>query len=263
MNKYWVISKLYAKSQVNFRSKLFGTFTSFTLRLAVLIAIYSYAFDYAGGDINQVSFAIAAWSLAVYFVLMYSGSRSTAKTLSDDIKNGIIETKINKPLNFASLKVFENFGSAIPNLVSLAVLSLIIVTAIAGFPEYQATVLKTAGTFGVFVLGLILSYLIYVTISLSAFWIEESTPVFWITDKFIMVLGGSYVPVALFPGTLKAFAEVSPFGATLFITQMWTLEFESLIIYFLLTQIIWIVSFYIILNYLYSKAVKKLSVNGG
>ena len=92
---------------------------------------------------------------------------------------------------------------------------------------------------------------------------QDVKPIYWIVDKFVMVLGGSYLPVALFPNTMKIMAFLSPFGAINFtsstVYQSWNTEFY----YRLGLQVIWIIIFGNILLYVYNKARLKMMINGG
>ena len=78
-----------------------------------------------------------------------------------------------------------------------------------------------------------------------------------------MVLGGSYLPVALFPPFMKFLAFISPFGAINFtsstVYSTWNNEFLIRI----LLQIVWIVVFGLLLVYVYKKAREKAMINGG
>ena len=111
--------------------------------------------------------------------------------------------------------------------------------------------------------GAILSLLLYTLVGLLAFWIEDTNPVFWIVDKAVMILGGSYLPVALFPKFMYKLALYSPFGASQFITHTvydtWQTNWYILIG----IQIFWSLVIGSIVYILFAKARRKVSVNGG
>ena len=52
-------------------------------------------------------------------------------------------------------------------------------------------------------------------IGLSAFWIVDTSPVYWIWQKLAFVLGGLLLPLELYPDWLRAAARLSPFPAML------------------------------------------------
>ena len=114
-----------------------------------------------------------------------------------------------------------------------------------------------------FILASTLIIIIYGIVGLFAFWIEEVAPIFWIVDKSVMVLGGSYLPVALFPNFLYKIAIYSPFGASMFVSQIvydtWKVNWMGLV----LIQIFWIIILGIFMIWLFKRAKDKVSVNGG
>ena len=111
--------------------------------------------------------------------------------------------------------------------------------------------------------GIILTVLLYSMVGLLAFWIEDITPVFWITNKTVMILGGSYLPVALFPPLMKKIALYTPFGASQFVThtvyESWQTNWYQLVG----IQIFWILVCGCIVYVMFKKARQKVSVNGG
>ena len=96
-----------------------------------------------------------------------------------------------------------------------------------------------------------------------AFWVEDINPIFWIVDKFVMILGGSYLPIALFPRFMFNIAKYSPFGASMFVTHTvydtWKTDWYVLCG----IQLVWILMLGLFLYWLFNKAKKKVSVNGG
>ena len=78
-----------------------------------------------------------------------------------------------------------------------------------------------------------------------------------------MVLGGSYLPIALFPKIMKDIATYSPFGAINFVTSTVYSSWQNEFIIKILMQIVWIVLLYFLLRWLFEKAKRKLAINGG
>jgi ABC-2 type transport system permease protein len=50
-------------------------------------------------------------------------------------------------------------------------------------------------------------------IGLLAFWLEDVSPLYWLWQKAMFVLGGMFVPLALYPEWLRLVALWSPFSA--------------------------------------------------
>ena len=96
-----------------------------------------------------------------------------------------------------------------------------------------------------------------------AFFIQDIRPIHWIVDKFVMILGGSYLPISMFPKFMKIIAYVSPFGAINFasstVYDSWNNEF----IIRISLQLLWIGIFGVLMHYIYEKSRKKAMINGG
>ena len=104
------------------------------------------------------------------------------------------------------------------------------------------------------IIGSILGLILYSIIGLLSFFMQDVRPIYWITDKLVMLLGGSYLPVALFPRIMKIFAYISPFGAINFTSSTVYSSWNNEFIIRILLQIIWIIVFGLILIYVYKKA---------
>ena len=103
----------------------------------------------------------------------------------------------------------------------------------------------------------------YGIIGLMAFFIQDNRPIHWIVDKFVMILGGSYLPISMFPKILKIAAFYSPFGAINFATSTVYASWENEYLIRIGLQIAWIIIFGNLLFFVYNKTKKKAMVNGG
>ena len=92
---------------------------------------------------------------------------------------------------------------------------------------------------------------------------EDIKPLHAIIDKSIMILGGSYLPIALFPPLLYKVSIWSPFGASQFITHIVYNNWEDNFLKMISLQIFWIVLLGLLLYLIYKRAEKALTVNGG
>jgi len=108
-----------------------------------------------------------------------------------------------------------------------------------------------------------LSLIIYSIVGLLAFWVEDINPIFWVVDKAVMILGGSYLPVALFPKFMYNLALYSPFGASQFITHTVYDSWKTDWVLLIGLQLFWILVLGVALYLIFASARKKVSVNGG
>ena len=66
--------------------------------------------------------------------------------------------------------------------------------------------------------GLVAAALItalYLWIGLLAFWLEDVSPVYWVSQKALFVLGGLMLPIELYPDFIRRAAAFTPFPSVL------------------------------------------------
>lgn len=232
-------------------------------RCGILLALYWYVFQLNGGVVNGLTYPIAAWSMFFYFAFSVLVLRHISQAIMEDIKNGNIEILFSKPVSYLSYRMAFQIGRGLYSFLVITTLGVITLGSIIGFPETMLSPMFLITMPIVLILGSILSLVLYSIIGLLAFWIEDIDPVFWMVDKAVMILGGSYLPVALFPDFIYKIALYSPFGATQFITHTvyktwsteWFLKFGI--------QTFWILVLGLIMYILFTQAKQKVSVNGG
>lgn len=232
-------------------------------RCGLLLLIYAYVFKQRGGDINGNNFTLVAWSLFFYFCFSSLRLRNLPFEVINDIKTGAVETLFAKPIPYVQYKFFWQVGLGLfPFLVNL-LFGITLLYFWIGFPSqfldfnfWLSFSLALSGCF-------VLCGIIYSLVGLTAFWLEEASPVCWVIDKMIMVLGGSYLPVALFPEFMLWLAKYSPFGASQFITHSLTHYWSKHWLSYVSIQFFWIVVLGTSVLVVYKAAHRRLTVNGG
>lgn len=233
------------------------------VRCGLLLVLYHYTFQVKGGIIAGQTYPVVAWSMFLYFIFMTFRLRQLDQVINDDIQSGRIEMFVNKPVSYLAYRMWSQIGSgsaAVALLVPLGICAMLV--------AIPAPAMLATGFFWLtlpFVLlgCTLLSLIIYAIVGMSAFWIDDCTPVHWIIDKLIMILGGSYLPIAFFPPIMKAIADYSPFGACQFITHMTADSWQTEAWRLIGIQWAWVLVLGIAMVLMYKNARQKLSVNGG
>lgn len=232
-------------------------------RCGVLLVLYWYIFKTKGGEINGVTFQIASWSMFLYFAFMTLRLRDLASSIMQDIKSGTVEILFSKPVHYLMYRIWWQFGAGLYPFFVATILGTLALMFFVGIPSTMSTSFFFITLGIVFVLSTVLSLLVYSIVGLLSFWIEDIKPLYWIVDKAVMILGGSYLPVALFPPLMYKIAIWSPFGASQFVThtvyETWRIDYIQMFG----IQIFWIVSLGIVVSVMFGRAHKKVSVNGG
>lgn len=262
INKYFEVFSISLKEVMYYPQKLQGTLIIIPIRIFILLLIYRYAFDYIGRSINGINADIAIWSIAIYQILLFAQFRGIFNTINSEIRRGDLETQLNKPYNYLIYKFWEQLGKGFPNLlISLCTVFPLLFFLTGGVPSL--TITGFIGGLFLIIGGTLVSAGLYILIVLPALWIDDAQPFFWIVDKAILILGGAFIPLALLPKAVQTFANITPFGAPMFATQMFNPNFNQIWFYLFLVQVVWVLILLFSIYVIFSKISQKLSINGG
>ena len=112
--------------------------------------------------------------------------------------------------------------------------------------------------------AMLLVYGLHVVIGLLAFWLRDVTPVFWIAQKLLFVLGGLMLPLTLYPDWVQRLAHLTPFPAMLGGPAGLLVAATAPDLVQLARDLaIWIAVVAIVARTLFQRAVRTLQVSGG
>ncbi len=264
MAKYWYLFVVAWRSSLLYRGSIFGWIIVMLIRLGVLLSLYSFAYQQTTvSSLQGISFSVAIWSITSYFLFFSWGTRQLYREIASDFRLGTIENKVNKPYNYLVYVITHRIGTGAAFVVPSAVVAIAFIWLLAGRPPILFSWAWFVSAIGVIAGGLIVSVLSYSLIGLTAAWLQDSEPLFWLIDKTILIFGGSYIPMALFPKTVRTIAELTPFGAGTFLTQIFNPDFTTRSGTLFLAQVAWILILGSIVWLVFRQAQAKLSVNGG
>jgi ABC-2 type transport system permease protein len=232
-------------------------------RCGVILILYWYVFKLKGGLINGTTFLLAAWSILFYFSFSVLRLRDISREIMRDVQTGNVEVLFSKPISYLSYRMWWQIGSGLYSFVVITLLAVVALIFIIGLPPTMTIGIFIPTLILTFLCGVILSLFLYTIIGLLSFWIEDINPIFWMVDKAVMILGGSYLPIALFPEFIFKMAIYSPFGSSQFVThtvyKTWQTNWYQLVG----IQLFWIILLGLIIYFRFNKAKQKVSVNGG
>ena len=116
----------------------------------------------------------------------------------------------------------------------------------------------------VMIFGLTLDFLISFITGLFTFWMEDSYAIGWIYSKAQLVFGGLIIPLTLFPPKVQHIAQLLPFSQLYASAAHLVVNF-SLPLFggFVLTQVSYLLLFYLLATYMFNRVIKLVTVNGG
>lgn len=256
------VIKIIMMNQIQDRTNLLLDIFNMFSRCFIIFLLYAYVFKLNGGLINGVDYPTTMWSMFFYFCIMILNIRRIDNLIMQDVKSGNVELFMNKPTSYLTLSFLKVIGQGIFSFVFISLIGAAIMILFIGIPNVNLIIFIPTFILSL-VLGQILGLMIYGIIGLMAFFMQDNRPIHWIVDKFVMILGGSYLPISMFPPLLKWIAFLSPFGAINFATSTVYASWNNEYLMRLGLQVGWIIIFGFILNFVYRKSKKKAMINGG
>jgi ABC-2 type transport system permease protein len=129
--------------------------------------------------------------------------------VDDDVRTGDVAYRLTRPLSYVAAKAAEGVGVLLARMALLAPVGFGLALALSGALPPDPVRLLAAVPLAV--LAGVVGVLFLVAVGTTAFWIQDSAPVFWIWQKLSFVLGGLVLPLSLYPEWLETAARWTPF----------------------------------------------------
>lgn len=263
MKKYLFIFKTEIINNLQYIVNILFGFIGYFIMLFIFLNLWKYIYNDPNELINGYNLNQMIWYVIVTEALWSTlKGRIFCKKISDDVKGGNIAYNITKPYNYILYSLTSHLGTCTLRAVMYTLIAAFIGYIFLGsFPTLS--IMSLLAVFLTCILATIISTLLIIFIGLFSFFVEDSSPFYWIYSKIILVLGTIF-PIEYFPKVLQPILKYSPiytvsYGpAKLFVDFSWN-SFINIIS----AQLIYVLIAYLLCSLIYKKGVKKLNVNGG
>lgn len=232
-----------------------------TAFLGVLLFIFGRLWHSVAADGGTQDARAYLWYLAVTEWVLLSVPGVHLDVMAD-VRSGDLAYRLSRPVSYVGTRVAEAMGTLFVRMAILGPASFAYAWIFSGgLPDDPRGLALgvplglLAGTFGVAAQA---------GIGLTAVWIQDVSPVYWVWQKLAFVLGGLILPLHLYPGWLRAFAAWTPFSAFLNgparVAFGWDPAEAALTAASLLG---WILATALGVRWLHRRALAVLDVNGG
>jgi ABC-2 type transport system permease protein len=209
LSRYTFISRISARQQWIYRGEMATRAIATVLFLSVFVALWTAAYGFnqeesiAGYTLPQI-----LWYLAMTETVALSTSR-VFLDISQEVKAGDLAYNMIRPISYPLNQLANSLGNTIPRFFMNLIVSSIVIALGAG--EFSGSWSGFAAFMLMAGFALILDALIAVLIGLTAFWLEEVLPIFWIYQKLLFTVGGLFLPLEMFPLWLQRISLWLPF----------------------------------------------------
>lgn len=263
MKKYLFIIKTTFNDSIQYVSSLFFRFIGFAIMMFVLVSLWSFIYGDPDNIIKGYSFSQMIWYLLFAEAISFgSGSKVATDEVKDNIKSGNIAYQINKPYNYIGYIICKYMADTLIRFIAFLIIVIILGIVFAGpIPDFNY--LSIISGIPIFLLAVLITGMVRILISLSAFWVEDSRPFQQVYNKIILMFG-VFFPLEMFPSIVGKIVKYSPIYGVSYGPAKLVLSFSNeLFKSILLSQLITILIVMLIIYIVYKKGVKKLNVNGG
>ena len=183
-------------------------------------------------------------------------------SIEADVRSGDIACRLVRPVPYVGAQIAEALGETAVRLAALGPTAFLCAWFFAGGLPADPRGLWLAPPLAF--LASTLWVLSLVLIGLSAFWIVDTNPVYWIWQKLGFVLGGLLFPLELYPDWLRRIALFTPFPNLCWASGRSAFGFTPREAALLFAQgLLWAACFALALFWLSRRARARLTVNGG
>ena len=213
--------------------------------------------------INGYTMNQMIWYLAITEIIYVAvRANKIVKEVSKDVKSGSITYNLNKPYSYVLYVLFKELGKSLFALIIYFLIGLVVVSLLTG-EIMVANVGEALLVLTTCIFAQIIAIFIAVAIGLFAFFIEDSSPLYWMYSKFVVLLGVIF-PIEFFPEAVQRILTFTPIYVTAYGPAKLFVDFSIDKFYSILfAQIIYVFISYGLCMAIYSKAARRLNVNGG
>ena len=175
------------------RGELYGRVAFFAVILGVFSSLWR-AVAEAGMPVATDPKALV-WYLAVTEWIVLSAPPIHIE-IQEAIRRGDIVCQLGRPASYVGARFAEGLGLLATRAPLLGVTACVCAFVFTGWMP-SLTVLACVVPFGLAAAALLTA--LYLWIGLLAFWLEDVSPVYWVSQKALFVLGGLMMPIELYP----------------------------------------------------------------
>ena len=207
--KYAAFSRVAIAQVRHERSDLAGRVAFFAVILGVFSSLWRAAAEAGlsmGADPKQL-----LWYLAITEWITLSTPQIHLE-IQETIRGGDVIYRLGRPASFVLGELARGLGLLAVRLPILGLTAVVCAFWFTGWVPPPATV-ATVIPFGI--AAAVLLTALHVWIGLLAFWMQDVSPVYWVWQKLLFVLGGMMLPLHLYPDVVQRIAALTPFPVLL------------------------------------------------
>lgn len=260
MTKYYHFARMAFWDYLNNRLRMTTRFMVYMLLGWVMIAMWKVIYATGHGP-EGIPLIDMGWYNGIAQMMFFLSPRLFV-VIDEDVRSGNIGYFLNRPMPYLWMRMAEGIGAlAVHILIYFIFGTAFIYIYLGGWPT--GGVMPVILSLVLLIGGSLIHLMFQICCGLSTFWTNDAIFIYHAYQKILLLLGGIYTPLALYPQfagpdilrLLPPSAMVGgPSALTIGKESFWQI---------LGLQFFWIVAIFITLQYIYSICLRKVEVNGG
>lgn len=262
IGKYLEVIKKSFLMNITFRIEYFAGIINILLMVFVNVAIWKAIYE-EEEVVSGVQFSIVI-TYIIIGILLQNIFMMDENFIQNKVRSGLIAADFLKPISFRLYTFCYNIGNLLFKILLQFIPTLVVI--ILTFKLLPPFSTMMAVWFGLsLILGFLILYNLNCIIWFSSFWFYSIFSLVIIKDAIILILSGAVLPLWFMPQFLLNIAKLTPFSSIYYVPlsiYLGQIPEDEILLNFGI-QLFWLVFLFGVSQFLWSKAVKKLVVQGG
>lgn len=260
--KYAVAFRVSLAAQLAYPAEILMRSLFLVVILFIFASLWHTTFAEMGAErLGGLTITQMLWYLTITEALILSRPRATLR-LDEEVRTGAFAYAVARPYRYLLFRYAEASGERALRLALNAVIGAVLALLFTGGIGVSAAGL--APGLLLVLLAVTLDFLLTLSVQLLAFWVEDTVPFMFVYERFLMILGGMLLPLALFPGSLEPVARALPFAVIIGAPARMLVDFDAgEWLRSLAILVTWLAIAAAIAGLLFRRGLRAVSVNGG
>jgi ABC-2 type transport system permease protein len=231
---------------------------------AILLTMYGRIWELVGqrGSLGRFARTDLVWYLAITEWIALSLPPIHLE-IEADVRSGNVAYLLSRPISYFWLRFAEGLGTLLVRMLILGVFGVGIAYALSGGLASGGLLALLCGALTA-VVAATLSLVFCAIIGLSAFFVEDTSPLYWVWQKLSFVFGGLMFPLDMYPETVRTVASATPFPSLLYAPGRIAIGAEPAFVWQTSLALAgWLIVAVVSAHFAYQRALKALEINGG
>jgi ABC-2 type transport system permease protein len=260
--KYLAVARTQMLASLVYERDLLVRSVFMVVALVTFVQLWTSTYDSTGqATVAGFSLSDLVWYLVVTETVALSTPR-IVQIIDQEVRAGDVAYTLARPMSYPLYHLAGFWGETLVRLPVNALLGSVVALLAVGPPAVSPAVVLP--TLLVSAAAITLKGSFEVLIGLSAFWFEDTLPVEWIYGKFLLTLGGTFLPLDLFPAWLGSLARALPFASMAYAPARTFVSFSwDVFGVLLLGQLVWVGLAWLLVSLVFARARRRIVAHGG